>query len=64
MNKIIFSSFTSDGEKMKDFYLLSKDEFLKSYSYLTEEEYLLTLKKVNNESLFKERQPCFIFQRK
>ena len=49
MNKIIFSSFTSDEEKMKDFYLLSKDEFLQSYSYLTEEEYLLTLKKVNNE---------------
>ena len=31
--------FTDDEEKMRDFYILSKDEFLASYSYLTEEEY-------------------------
>ena len=46
MDKIIYTSFISDEEKMKDFYLLSKDEFLQSYSYLTEEEYLLTLEEL------------------
>ena len=35
-------------EKMKDFFYLSKERFLESYSYLTEEEYNLTLKKVND----------------
>lgn len=32
-------NFIDDSEKMKDFVKLTKDEFLKSYSYLTEEEY-------------------------
>ena len=32
-------NFIDDKEKMKDFKNLSKNEFLKSYSYLTEEEY-------------------------
>lgn len=36
--------FFDDEEKMKDFYKLSKEEFLKSYSYLTEEEYNDTLR--------------------
>ena len=31
--------FYDDAEKMSDFKKLSKDEFLKSYSYLTEQEY-------------------------
>lgn len=31
--------FISDAEKMNDFNTLSKEEFLRSYSYLTEEEY-------------------------
>ena len=38
--------FTDDKEKMKDFYILSKAEFLQSYSYLTEREYDLTQKEV------------------
>ena len=43
-------SFTDDLEKMRDFYILSKSEFLESYSYLTEKEYDLTMKEVvNNE---------------
>lgn len=33
------SSFIDDIEKMRDFEILSKEEFLQSYSYLTEEEY-------------------------
>ncbi len=32
-------NFIDDTEKMRDFYILSKEEFLFSYSYLTEEEY-------------------------
>ena len=31
-------SFIDDGDKLVDFFKLSKEEFLKSYSYLTEEE--------------------------
>ena len=36
MNK---PNFVGDEAKMRDFKKLSKEEFLKSYSYLTEEEY-------------------------
>ncbi len=35
-------SFINDSEKMRDFRELKKEEFLKSYSYLTEEEYQKT----------------------
>ena len=31
--------FIDDKEKMRDFKELTKDEFLKSYSYITEQEY-------------------------
>ena len=41
------NSFVDDREKMRDFYFLSKDEFLESYSYLTEEEYNATAKAAN-----------------
>ena len=41
-----YKSFTDDKEKMRDFYILSKIEFLKSYSYLTELEYDLTAREV------------------
>lgn len=37
------NNFIDDKEKMIDFKILSKKEFLKSYSYLTEEEYDNTL---------------------
>ncbi len=37
-------SFIDDKEKMKDFRWLTKDEFLKTYSYLTEQEYEETKK--------------------
>ena len=36
---IKITPFTNDGEKMRDFFDLTKEEFLESYSYLTEEEY-------------------------
>ena len=40
--------FIDDKEKMKDFFELSKKEFLNSYSYLTEEEYFQTVKELWN----------------
>lgn len=42
--------FYDDKEKMRDFHILSKEEFLASYSYLTEEEYDATVSKVNETS--------------
>ena len=38
--------FCDDEEKMADFNKLTKEEFLDSYSYLTEEEYQLTMNQV------------------
>lgn len=46
-NVYIHDNFVDDEEKMRDFYELSKDEFLMSYSYLTEEEYDNTARIVN-----------------
>jgi hypothetical protein len=40
-----YRDFTDDKDKMKDFYSLSKEAFLTSYSYLTSLEYDLTVKK-------------------
>lgn len=39
-------NFINDKEKMRDFYKLSKDEFLESYSYLKKEDYDETKKVV------------------
>lgn len=36
-------SFIEDKEKIRDLFELSKNEFLKSYSYITEEEYQATI---------------------
>lgn len=53
INKLSFAiygkDFLDDKEKMKDFYLLSKEEFLSSYSYMTEEEYNATQKKIRGK---------------
>ena len=38
-----YTDFAEDEEKMRDFVELNKQEFLSMYSYLTEEEYELTL---------------------
>ena len=43
------SDFCSDWEKIRDFKILSKHEFLRSYSYLTEAEYEQTRKKMQME---------------
>lgn len=39
MNTFVIANFIGDEEKMRDFVSLTKEEFLSSYSYLTEEEY-------------------------
>jgi len=43
--------FIDDKDKMIDFKILSKEEFLNSYSYLTEKEYDDTKKKIDNLDL-------------
>ena len=40
------ANFLDDIEKMSDFRILTKKEFLQSYSYLTEQEYDNTAKAV------------------
>lgn len=49
---INYKDFIDDEEKMYDFDRLTKEDFLLSYSYLTELEYNLTRikQKENNES--------------
>ena len=42
MTKEELCAFVDDADKMWDFIDLSKEEFLASYSYLTEAEWLLT----------------------
>ncbi len=55
---INYKSFTDDKEKMKDFYILSKIEFLKSYSYLTELEYDLTQQEVSDDNDWTSKKYC------
>lgn len=43
--------FINDDEKMRDFFILTKDEFLKSYSYLKEEDYNATKKLVDTRRM-------------
>ena len=45
-----YTDFYLDAEKMQDFDVLSKQEFLDSYSYLTETEYNLTRAKQSYET--------------
>ena len=42
------ASFIDDVEKMRDFILLNKTEFLKSYSYISEGSYDLTKSEYDN----------------
>ena len=43
---MVYTDFLDDHEKMRDFWELSKEEFLASYSYLVEEEYDLTAERI------------------
>jgi hypothetical protein len=49
MKANIKDNFSDDDEKMADFEILTKEEFLTSYSYLTEQEYDNTKREVNND---------------
>ena len=40
--QIVEKSFIKDLDKMQDFMALTKEDFLKSYSYITEQEYTNT----------------------
>ena len=42
-------NFTTDWEKMRDYFQISKEEFLASYSYVTEAEYDATKKVVEKK---------------
>jgi len=46
INVINQSSFIDDEEKMIDFNTITKEQFLNSYSYITEQEYDNTLKQL------------------
>ena len=54
-------TFENDREKMEDFFRISKDEFLESYSYLDENEYDATASKVNEKFRMKEPAQADIF---
>ena len=52
-------NFIDDKDKMFDFFIMSKDDFLSSYSYLTENEYENTLqlvKQIINERINWDKQ--------
>lgn len=42
-----YGSFTDDEDKMRDFFEISRKDFLGTYEYITPEEYDATLKEVN-----------------
>lgn len=44
--------FIDDEEKMRDFKELTKEEFLQTYSYLTEEEYDMTEKEYKQKQIY------------
>ena len=52
VNKKPSSSFVDDQEKMIDFCYMSKADFLKFYSYLTEEDYAATIHEVISHSRY------------
>ena len=55
MKKITGYDFADDMNKMHDFMLLSKDEFLSSYSYLNEDDYYATYNAIMK--MLKEKHP-------
>ena len=58
MENIKITPFVDDGEKMRDFFILTKEEFLDFYSYLTEEEYAATAEYVKEHDLAKPIWVC------
>lgn len=60
MDNITYSDFCGDAEKMADFRILTKEEFLFSYSYLTEEEYDLTAARMKGDNTMTTKANQFI----
>lgn len=52
-NQFRFNSFTNDVEKLLDMLTINKEEFLKSYSYLSPEEYDNTVTKIGPVGSYK-----------
>lgn len=52
-NQFRFNNFVNDVEKLLDMLTLNKEEFLKSYSYLTSEEYDNTVTKIGPVGSYK-----------
>lgn len=48
MPRMNYNNFIDDEEKVNDLLYLNKEEFLKSYSYITEAEYENTINKIKN----------------
>ena len=46
-----YTDFCGDAEKMVDFHSLNKDDFLKSYSYISEQEYNITRRKCRENNI-------------
>jgi len=53
------SNFANDKEKMADFTTMTKEAFLKSYSYLTELEYQATHKLAPNYEEIKQEMELY-----
>lgn len=51
--------FVDDLEKMKDFSILTKEEFLESYNYITEEEYIATQKEIEKRKEYMRKNVRF-----
>lgn len=54
-------SFVTDEEKMHDFRILTKKEFLKSYSYLTEDDYDITKFYVDRALEYAEKHGIIVY---
>lgn len=54
-DKYIKQSFLDDGEKLVDFFKLTKEEFLASYPYMTEIEYDKTVEAIKQKFQMKEK---------
>ena len=52
-----YTNFTTDWEKMYDFWNMTKGEFLKSYSYVSEDEYNLTCDETIGCRIFSHETP-------
>lgn len=48
MSRMNYNNFIDDEEKINDLFYLNKEQFLNSYSYITEAEYENTINKIKN----------------